>query len=68
MLMWNENIQVHIQNYSWYHIECFVLCDQGSWWWFTGFYGNPERCERHHSWTLLYRLKLLFDLPLDRHR
>jgi len=32
-------------------------------WRFTGFYGNPVRANREHSWALLKHLSLKMDLP-----
>ncbi|XP_024021734.1 uncharacterized protein LOC112091706 [Morus notabilis] len=63
MLMWKEEVEVHIQSYSQSHIDCHVRFPHGVWWRFTGFYGNPSRSDRHHSWTLLLRLKSLSNLP-----
>lgn len=27
--------------------------DSGTWWWFTGYYGYPDRGRRRESWDLL---------------
>lgn len=56
MLLWNEDWDVRIQSFSRFHIDCFICGGPSGDWRFTGFYGNPARNERHHSWTLLERV------------
>lgn len=62
MLLWNLEFDVRITSYSRFHIDCFVGGVHGGDRRFTGFYGNPSRSERHHSWTFLSRLNDLFSL------
>jgi hypothetical protein len=50
-------------SYSPSHIDAIVSqagCDN---WRFTGFYGNPEVAQRHHSWELLRQLNRVAGIP-----
>ena len=63
-LMWVEEIELSIQSYSRHHIDSLVQGTYGGEKWkFTGFYGNPDVQERHHSWQLLRRLKPIGEVP-----
>lgn len=42
-LMWNDESLVEIQNFSWRNINAVVRREEnGPYWKFTSFYGNPE--------------------------
>lgn len=42
-LLWRDEVQVVIQNYSRWHINAVVsIYNNGDSWIFTGFYGHPE--------------------------
>jgi exonuclease III len=57
-LMWSDDIQVDIQNYSRRHINAVVKTEMnGQLWKFTGFYGHPDVGRRHEAWSLLRQLE-----------
>ncbi|KAK2652828.1 hypothetical protein Ddye_012684 [Dipteronia dyeriana] len=55
-LFWNDNVTVNLVNYSQGPIDVNVSAVGGATWRLTGFYGNPNKRQRCHSWTLLRRL------------
>jgi hypothetical protein len=57
-LIWCEENELTIQNFSKRHINAEV-CQQNSnsKWISTGFYRHPEALKRHESWTLLKHLR-----------
>ena len=60
MLLWNETIQVTIQNYSRRHINAQIKVGRnGVDWKFSGFYGHPAVAKRKESWALLCHLATL---------
>ena len=63
VLLWNDDIQVTIHNYSINHIDATVCLQGVLQWRFTGFYGNPITHRRRESWALLDKLHSLMDLP-----
>jgi hypothetical protein len=64
ILLWNEKINVVIQNYSRRHINAIVnLGKDGLPWKFSGFYGHPVAAKRHESWELLRHLCNLEPMP-----
>ena len=62
-LLWKDDANVTISNFSQHHIDSHVSSANGKWWRFTGFYGHPEAHCRHESWTLLDKLQSLSTLP-----
>ncbi|XP_042942790.1 uncharacterized protein LOC122276974 [Carya illinoinensis] len=57
-LLWKEEWEVTIINYTLWHISAVVKEeDNGQTWQFTGFYGHPETAKRKGSWQLLEMLK-----------
>ena len=57
-LMWKEDCNLVIQNYSRRHIKALVKSpEEGIEWKLTGFYGNLEVARRHELWNLLNFLK-----------
>ncbi|XP_073037284.1 uncharacterized protein [Primulina eburnea] len=58
MLIWKDLVSVTIHSSSSGHIDSTILHGVKKWR-FTGFYGSPESCNRHLSWTLLHRLSCL---------
>jgi exonuclease III len=64
MLLWNESIQVSIQNYSRRHINAHIKVGRhGVEWKFSGFYGHPEAAKRKELWALLRHLATLGPNP-----
>jgi hypothetical protein len=63
-LLWKEDCEVSIQNYSRRHINAAItLGGSGPPWKLTGFYGHPDRAFRDDSWHLLVHLKSLDPSP-----
>ena len=59
-LLWSEDCNVKIQNYSRRHINVVIKTNEiGHKWKFTGFYSNPDVGKRHESWSFLKYLKSL---------
>ncbi|XP_059445337.1 uncharacterized protein LOC132177129 [Corylus avellana] len=57
-LLWKEEHEVEIQNYSRRHINAIEKRNEdGFIWKLTGFYGNPDSSKRKESWALLQHLK-----------
>jgi exonuclease III len=50
-MIWNDELNLEIQNYSQYHINAVV--QTSTVWKITGFYGHPKADKRHLSWNLL---------------
>jgi hypothetical protein len=64
MLLWNESIQVSIQNYSRRQINAQIKVERYEVEWkFSGFYGHPEEVKRKKSWALLRHLATLGPNP-----
>lgn len=63
-LLWDENSELEIANYSSYHIHIKVM-QQGSnlCWYLTGFYGNPDTCKRQDSGKLLTKIGQYVEAP-----
>jgi len=60
-LLWKEVKEVEILNYSQRHISAKISGDGPELpWFFTGFYGHPERHKREASWQILHHLSSLF--------
>ena len=62
-LIWKDDANVTISNFSQHHIDLHVSSANGKWWRFTGFYGHLEAHRRHESWALLDKLQPLPTLP-----
>jgi hypothetical protein len=56
-LMWKEELEVEIQNYSQRYINAVVKPVNKMPWTFTGFYGHPVPHKRKEAWGLLRFLK-----------
>ncbi|GLU22891.1 hypothetical protein SLE2022_389310 [Rubroshorea leprosula] len=52
-MMWDQQLQLHLQSYSANHIDMEVVGVVQDKWHFTGFYGFPERQNRRKSWALI---------------
>ncbi|KAK2655325.1 hypothetical protein Ddye_008377 [Dipteronia dyeriana] len=63
MLLWKDNLDVTILSFSTGHIDAQIQSEDGFLWRFTGFYGNPKRCQRGNSWGLLKLLRMVDNLP-----
>jgi hypothetical protein len=63
-LLWSENINVEIQNFSQRHINGMIEeRSSGVPWKFTGFYGHPVPSKRYEAWALLRHLARLNPVP-----
>ena len=56
-MMWNNEVDLHIQTYTQNHIDAFIFKDRNSPWWITGFYAKPKKQLHHETWDLLKHLK-----------
>jgi hypothetical protein len=64
VLLWKEDVNLNIQNYSRRHINALVKTGGGDLEWkLTCFYGHPETAKRKESWALLRHLSNLSPLP-----
>lgn len=52
MLLWSSSIKLSILSYSKGHIDCLIE-HLSSFFYFTGFYGNPKLDVHYLSWNLL---------------
>lgn len=55
LLFWNDHIRVNILSFSPGHIDCMINTAPSPFY-FTGFYGNPSKSDRHLSWLLLNKI------------
>ena len=63
-MLWNEDINLEIQNYSRCHINATIKgTNGGSMWSLTGFYGHLNTEKRHEAWNLLRHLSSLASGP-----
>ncbi|GMY13846.1 reverse transcriptase domain-containing protein [Fagus crenata] len=62
-LMWKEEVDLVIQNYSLFHINAYIQQNGSFSWRVTGFYGRPEASMKPESWWLLRYLGSLGNLP-----
>jgi hypothetical protein len=62
-LLWRNNINCQIINYSQNFINAEVNTEGATPWRFTGFYGYPEQDRRRDSWDLLRSLAHDTSLP-----
>ena len=62
-LLWNDDVQLTIQNFSINHIDAQVCLHGALFRRFTDFYGNPIAHRRRESWALLDKLDSMMTLP-----
>ncbi|XP_060959139.1 uncharacterized protein LOC133030419 [Cannabis sativa] len=62
-LFWKNQDDGRVMGYSNNHIEFLVESSERGVWRLTGFYGEPERVNRHRSWTLLRTLATDSSIP-----
>jgi exonuclease III len=62
-LLWNDPVELTIQNYTQNHIEAHVQVLPSQLWRFTGFYGHPKGHRHRESWALLNKLNGMDQLP-----
>jgi hypothetical protein len=62
-VMWRDNIQCSVINYSRNFINLLVKGEEESEWRLTCYYGYPERGRRRQAWNLLRELRDMSDLP-----
>ena len=48
-IMWNEDVDLHIQTYTQNHIDTLILIDHNSPWRIIGFNGKPEEQLQHET-------------------
>ncbi|KAF5481578.1 hypothetical protein F2P56_002218 [Juglans regia] len=56
-LLWNDEVQLEIVNYSQRHINAWIGGKEESQWLLTCFYGPPETVKRKEAWSLLKSMK-----------
>jgi hypothetical protein len=57
-LLWNNENELQIQNFTRRHINAEVrIADSDLWWHLTCFYGHPVSAKHHESWALLWHLQ-----------
>lgn len=63
-LLWKENINVGIQNYSCRYINAKVFINSAlGWWKLTGFYCQPKASKQREAWGLLRYLATMDPNP-----
>jgi len=62
-LLWNEEVDLHIQTYSLNPIDAFIFNNSNPPWRLTGFYGWLEEQWRKESCQLLKHLHTRFSIP-----
>ena len=62
-MLWNNDVDLHIQTYKQNHIATLIFIDCNSPWQIMGFYGKPEEQLRHETWDLLKHLKSRSSAP-----
>ncbi|GLT72801.1 hypothetical protein SLA2020_447050 [Shorea laevis] len=63
-MLWKEEVNLEIQNYSLRHINAVITeTGQSFQWKMTGFYGHPETAHRGEGWSLLRHLQSCSPLP-----
>ena len=62
-LLWMDDVQLTILNYSINHIDAQVCLQGALLWRFTGFYGNPITHRCRESWALLEKQDSRMTLP-----
>ena len=57
-LLWKPKAHVHIQNFSRWFINTYIVCANASLKWrLIGFYGHPDTSKWEETWTLLESLQ-----------
>ena len=56
-MLWNNDLDLHIQTYTQNHIDALIFIDCNSPWRIMGFYGKLEERICHETWDLLKHLK-----------
>uniref|UniRef100_A0A803QCP7 Reverse transcriptase n=1 Tax=Cannabis sativa TaxID=3483 RepID=A0A803QCP7_CANSA len=59
-LFWSMDVETQVLSFSPFHIDSFIRMEEGQWWRFTGFYGDPDPTQRIHSCKLLKRLSCMY--------
>jgi hypothetical protein len=62
-LLWQNEAEIVIQNFSQHHIDAHVESQQVKCWRLTGFYGRPEHHRHKESWALLKHLSTMDSAP-----
>ena len=62
-LLWKENVDLRMQNYSPNHIDALILNGSDPPWTLTGFYGWLKEQSKRESWQLLKHLHTRFSIP-----
>uniref|UniRef100_A0A803QMV0 Reverse transcriptase n=1 Tax=Cannabis sativa TaxID=3483 RepID=A0A803QMV0_CANSA len=57
------DVENQVRSFSPFHIDSFVRIENGQWWRFTGFYGDPDPSQRCQSWKLLKRISRMYSGP-----
>lgn len=63
VMIWKENVDLHVQTCSQNHIDAIVFSRTGPPWRITGFYGQLEENRRHETWSLLRHLHSRYLMP-----
>nr|GMC66512.1 putative mitochondrial protein [Ipomoea batatas] len=62
--LWRKSPMLDILSYSDHHIDAtMTLSSDNKRWRLTGFYGEPDRSNRHRGWHLLKNLSMQSNLP-----
>lgn len=62
-LLWRDSVDLSIKAVSSNYVDSWVRHDNGSFWRFTGFYGNFESSRKMESWNKLRDLGEQFNMP-----
>lgn len=62
-MLWNNNVNLHIQSYTRWHISMKADWQGGREWMITNFYGHSETSKRGSSWELLKLVSSETNLP-----
>lgn len=62
-LLWRNSVNLSVKSFSGNHIDSWVRNDNGSYWRFTGFYGNCESTRKLESWNKLRALGRQVNFP-----
>ncbi|KAM6547686.1 hypothetical protein CsatB_019362 [Cannabis sativa] len=63
LLLWSKKVETHVLSFSPFHIDSFIRMEEGQWWRFTSFYGDPDPSQRTQSWKLLNRICRMYSGP-----
>lgn len=64
MLLWKDVVEVTYLTSSSNHFSCLIRWDKHPReWHFCGFYGEPKTSNRHFTWDLLQKLRIIFNGP-----